>query len=176
MGVVVGWVNDVTLMLGCALGISDLLTALVLVAAGTSIPDTFASKIAATNDASADNSITNVTGSNSVNVFLGLGLPWTMGALYWHFEEGSEEWKQKCCSFDPELVKEYNGGLILSGESIGLPTATFLTLSLMGAVLLTIRREFCGGELGGTWRKTSIIFLLSGYVSVILSVATQAEE
>ena len=24
-----------------------------------------------------------VTGSNCVNVFLGLGLPWTIGAIYW---------------------------------------------------------------------------------------------
>lgn len=30
----------------------------------------------------ADNSVGNVTGSNSVNVFLGLGLPWTMAAIY----------------------------------------------------------------------------------------------
>ena len=25
----------------------------------------------------------NITGSNSVNIFLGLGLPWTVGAIYW---------------------------------------------------------------------------------------------
>jgi len=25
----------------------------------------------------------NITGSNSVNVFLGLGLPWMLAALYW---------------------------------------------------------------------------------------------
>lgn len=33
-------------------------------------------------EATADNSVGNVTGSNSVNVFLGLGLPWTMAAIY----------------------------------------------------------------------------------------------
>ncbi len=31
----------------------------------------------------ADSSIGNVTGSNSVNVFLGLGLPWMIAAIYW---------------------------------------------------------------------------------------------
>ena len=31
----------------------------------------------------ADNAIGNVTGSNSVNVFLGLGLPWLIAAIYW---------------------------------------------------------------------------------------------
>ena len=33
----------------------------------------------------ADAAIGNVTGSNSVNVFLGLGLPWVMGSLYYSF-------------------------------------------------------------------------------------------
>lgn len=52
-------------------------------ALGTSLPDLFASKQAATKEKTADNSIGNVTGSNSVNVFLGLGLPWTIAAIYW---------------------------------------------------------------------------------------------
>lgn len=30
----------------------------------------------------ADAAVGNVTGSNSVNVFLGLGLPWVIGAIY----------------------------------------------------------------------------------------------
>lgn len=45
--------------------------------------DTFASKIAAINDDTADNSVGNVTGSNAVNVFLGVGIAWTMAAVYW---------------------------------------------------------------------------------------------
>jgi len=32
---------------------------------------------------SADNAIGNVTGSNGVNVFLGLGLPWVVASIYW---------------------------------------------------------------------------------------------
>ena len=51
-------------------------------ALGTSLPDTFASKAAAANEKNADNAIGNVTGSNSVNVFLGLGLPWVIAAFY----------------------------------------------------------------------------------------------
>ena len=49
---------------------------------GTSLPDLFASKLAATSEKYADNAIGNVTGSNSVNVFLGLGLPWLIAAIY----------------------------------------------------------------------------------------------
>jgi solute carrier family 8 (sodium/calcium exchanger) len=49
---------------------------------GTSLPDTFASKQAAQQSKNADSAIGNITGSNSVNVFLGLGLPWIIGAVY----------------------------------------------------------------------------------------------
>ena len=48
-----------------------------------SSPDTFASKTAAIEDETADNSVGNVTGSNAVNVFLGIGIAWTMAAIYW---------------------------------------------------------------------------------------------
>jgi len=52
------------------------------VSIGTSLPDLFASKVAAIKEQYADNAVGNVTGSNSVNVFLGLGLPWLVAALY----------------------------------------------------------------------------------------------
>ena len=55
---------------------------LPLVALGTSLPDTFASKVAAINEDSADAAIGNITGSNSVNVFLGLGIPWVVACIY----------------------------------------------------------------------------------------------
>ena len=59
------------------------MTAITFVALGTSLPDLFASKQAAQQEKTADSCIGNVTGSNSVNVFLGLGLPWVMAAIYW---------------------------------------------------------------------------------------------
>ena len=62
------------------LGWPDAVTAITLVALGTSLPDTFASMTATVEDDNADAAITNVTGSNSVNVFLGLGLPWAVAA------------------------------------------------------------------------------------------------
>ena len=57
-------------------------TAITFVALGTSLPDTFASKAAAVNEKTADNAIGNVTGSNSVNVFMGLGIPWMIASIY----------------------------------------------------------------------------------------------
>ena len=39
--------------------------------------------MAALQDQCADASIGNVTGSNAVNVFLGLGVAWSVAAVYW---------------------------------------------------------------------------------------------
>merc|ERR1712187_727188 len=85
-------------LLGCSIGIPPDICAITLVALGTSLPDTFASKIAAVQDNTADNSIGNITGSNSVNVFLGLGMPWTLAAIYWLAAEPigkGGEWEQR---------------------------------------------------------------------------------
>lgn len=79
IGILTMVVGDVAKIMGCTFGVSDLLTAITFVALGTSLPDTFASMTAADQDENADAAIGNVTGSNSVNVFLGLGLPWVFG-------------------------------------------------------------------------------------------------
>lgn len=75
-------VGEVAGALGCTLGLKDSVTAITLVALGTSLPDTFASMTAAKTSEYADSAVGNVTGSNSVNVFLGLGLPWVIAAYY----------------------------------------------------------------------------------------------
>merc|ERR1711992_24739 len=82
IGLIVIVVGDLAGIFGCLVGLKDEITAITFVALGTSLPDTFASKIAAVNEKTADNSIGNVTGSNSVNVFLGLGMPWIIAAIY----------------------------------------------------------------------------------------------
>lgn len=112
IGVVTAVIGDVASHFGCTLGIKDSVTAIVFVALGTSIPgnsltdiephwteesnafsstplhsstDTFASKVAAIQDKYADASVGNVTGSNAVNVFLGIGVAWTIAACYHAF-------------------------------------------------------------------------------------------
>jgi len=81
-------VGDVAAIFGCLVGLKDSIVAISFVALGTSLPDTFASMIAAKNSKTADDAIGNVTGSNSVNVFLGLGLPWLIAAIYWESKVG----------------------------------------------------------------------------------------
>lgn len=105
IAVLTALVNDVASIFGCLVGLKDSVTAITyklkfffiylynlltkntlkkkrFVALGTSLPDTFASAIAARKEKSADNAIGNITGSNSVNVFMGLGLPWLIVSIY----------------------------------------------------------------------------------------------
>merc|ERR1719145_432876 len=91
IGGVTAVVGDLAEMLGCVCGMPDAVTAVTLVALGTSLPDTFASKTAAEQDQFADASIGNVTGSNSVNVFLGIGLPWMVGSIFWTTQGGHSD-------------------------------------------------------------------------------------
>ena len=82
IGLITAIVGSVAGLLGCVVGLDPSITAITFVAVGTSVPDTFASMTAAQTSEYADAAIGNVTGSNSVNVFLGLGLPWVISAMY----------------------------------------------------------------------------------------------
>lgn len=89
-GIALGFIACLTILIeqtatlvGCTMGLDPKVTAITFVALGTSLPDTFASKQAAQEEETADMAIGNVTGSNSVNVFLGLGLPWLVAAIYY---------------------------------------------------------------------------------------------
>lgn len=83
IGGITAVVGEIAGLMGCVIGLKPGVTAITFVAVGTSLPDTFASKKAATDDRYADAAIGNITGSNSVNVFLGLGLPWCMAIWYY---------------------------------------------------------------------------------------------
>lgn len=132
IGVLTAFVGDLASHFGCTIGLRDSVTAISLVALGTSIPDTFASKVAAQNDKYADSSIGNVTGSNAVNVFLGIGVAWSLAAFV-HWGRGS--------TFEVQP-----GNLAFS-------VTIFCVCALISCVVLLIRRnKACGGELGGPRR------------------------
>uniref|UniRef100_H2Z6E8 Calx-beta domain-containing protein n=1 Tax=Ciona savignyi TaxID=51511 RepID=H2Z6E8_CIOSA len=80
-------VGDLAGIFGCLVNLKSTVNALPFVALGTSLPDLCASRILAKSEPHADNSIGNVTGSNSVNVFLGLGLPWVIASVYWKVKQ-----------------------------------------------------------------------------------------
>ncbi|XP_068455625.1 sodium/calcium exchanger 1-like [Clinocottus analis] len=89
IGLLTAFIGDLASHFGCTVGLKDSVTAVVFVALGTSVPDTFASKVSAIQDQYADASIGNVTGSNAVNVFLGIGVAWSIAAVY-HYSKGQE--------------------------------------------------------------------------------------
>lgn len=139
-------IGDLASLLGCSMQISDLQTAITLVAMGTSLPDTFASRTAALQDEYADASIGNVTGSNSVNVFLGIGLPWMIGASYWQVIGPTDAWKAKY----PDLLSVYpDGGFIVRSTGLAFSVAVFSCCAVVCFAILIARRQFLGGELGG---------------------------
>ena len=131
-------------------------TAITFVALGTSLPDTFASMQAARGDKWADNSIGNVTGSNSVNVFFGLGLPWLIGAVYWAASGATPAWHER---FGPggdfelpaDLYAEYStsGAFIVRSGELGISVIVFTICAILTIGLILLRRQFGGQELGG---------------------------
>lgn len=82
IGVVTAVVGQYANLFGCVMNVKPSITAITFVALGTSLPDTFASMAAAQAEKYADSAVGNVTGSNSVNVFLGLGLPWVIAVIW----------------------------------------------------------------------------------------------
>ena len=91
IGLLTAVIGELAGMFGCSIGLEESITAITFVALGTSLPDTFASAQAAMAEEYADAAIGNVTGSNAVNVFLGLGLPWMLSSIYWYMQGDSDE-------------------------------------------------------------------------------------
>merc|ERR1719220_1772089 len=129
IGLCTAVIGDVAGHLGCFIFLKDSVNAIAFVALGTSVPDTFASKVAAIQDEYADNSVGNVTGSNAVNVFLGIGIAWSMAAIYW---------AAKGETFDVKV------------GSLGFSVTIFCVEALIAIMVLLLRRNpAVGGELGG---------------------------
>lgn len=152
IGLVTAIIGDVAAIFGCCLGIKAMGTAITFVALGTSLPDTFASKTAAQQDPHADASVGNVTGSNSVNVFLGLGMPWTIGAIYWA-AGANDEWRRKFGPGTephlkiPEAFRE--GAFIVQAGDLAFSVTVFSICAVLCVAILAARRRLFGGELGG---------------------------
>mmetsp|Transcript_83514 Transcript_83514/g.145161 ORF Transcript_83514/g.145161 Transcript_83514/m.145161 type:complete len:517 (-) Transcript_83514:48-1598(-) len=71
---------DAATRFGCIAGIPTLFMGLVFLAAGTSIPDAFAS-MGAAKRGEGDMAVSNALGSNIFDILLGLGLPWLISLM-----------------------------------------------------------------------------------------------
>jgi len=153
-------ISDLAELFGCVLGITDDVTAIIFVALGTSMPDLFASLSAAKEDETADASIVNVTGSNSVNVFLGLGLPWTIGAIYWALKTNTAEWEMR---YPEHRRVEGGAAFVVESRNLGFCVLVFGAACIVALFLLFLRRHMLGAELGGPFVPkvaTSAAFML----------------
>jgi len=153
---------DFAELFGCVTGVQDSITAITFVALGTSMPDLFASRTAAIEDDTADASIVNVTGSNSVNVFLGIGIPWVIASVYWASVSPTELWLEK---YADEFLDEYkNGAFIVKGGDLGFSVIVFVIAACFALGLLRLRRTYFDGELGGNngpkWMSAVLLFML----------------
>lgn len=163
IGLLTAVVGDLAALLGCVLDIGSAITAITLVALGTSLPDTFASRQAAVQDPTADASVGNVTGSNSVNVFLGLGMPWTLGALFWTIGGADATWNERFQDKDFIVGTSWTGGaFVVEAGGLAFSVMVFSCCAISCVILLAIRRRAFGGELGGPrcFAYLSSIFLV----------------
>jgi len=192
IGIVVVFIGDFAALMGCNMGLKDAITAITFVALGTSLPDAFASKAAAVGDPYADAAIGNVTGSNSVNVFLGLGLPWLLAAAFWSSCPGlgAPVTPEKIAAGDygscQDHVTTWYGkyivaellpadhplGFVVIAGDLGFSVIIFTVCAITCLVTLMLRRKMYGAELGGPKgpkNLTAVFFVLLWFTYVICS-------
>jgi solute carrier family 8 (sodium/calcium exchanger) len=160
IGLVTAYTGDLATLLGCSIGIDQKTTGATFVALGTSLPDLFASRIAITEEDYADNAIGNITGSNSVIVYVGLGLPWLIAALYWD-KPAPQSWIDKSTadgmgSVVSDIMSRNNGksGFIVGGGTeLGFNVAVYILFAGLSTLILVYRRYTVGGEAGGSYKN-----------------------
>ncbi|XP_010914460.1 magnesium/proton exchanger 1 isoform X3 [Elaeis guineensis] len=146
-------VTQLTDQISCVTGINPYVIAFTALASGTSWPDLVASKIAAERQVTADSAIANITCSNSVNIYIGIGIPWLIDTTY------------NLAVYHEPLYIQNAGGLSFS-------LLVFFVTSACCIAVLVLRRLIFGAELGGprlwAW-VTSVYFMFLWIVFVVLS-------
>ena len=175
IGALTALIGDLAGHMGCCMGLLPSVTAITFVALGTSLPDTFASAQAAVKELHADSSIGNITGSNSVNVFLGLGLPWAAAAIYWAvYGEANEGMWRKRYAEEPWYTSDTPVGFAVPAGNLAYSVSVFSTAAVMCLAVIVLRRKTIGYELGGPivlqW-ITAIFFVGLWFGYIYLSIA-----
>jgi solute carrier family 8 (sodium/calcium exchanger) len=180
IAVVTALVSDMANLVGCCLDILPETCAITFVALGTSLPDTFASMTAAMMDPYADASIGNVTGSNSINVFMGIGLAWSLAAFKWQIGEPNDTWMKGFSQLTDDAKKNVVDFLdndptkavfITPAGSIWFNLMVFSLNALCAVWHLAARRAKYGGELGGPKKAQyfSAVFLIGQWFLYIIA-------
>nr|XP_011458732.1 PREDICTED: magnesium/proton exchanger [Fragaria vesca subsp. vesca] len=144
-------VTQLTDLISCVTGINPYVIAFTALAAGTSWPDLVASKIAAERQLTADSAIANITCSNSVNIYVGIGVPWLIDTAYNYIV------------YNEPLRIENAAGLSFS-------LLVFFATSVGCIAVLVIRRLTLGAELGGPklWAWITFVFFMLLWITFVV--------
>ncbi|XP_071105716.1 sodium/calcium exchanger 3-like isoform X1 [Haliotis cracherodii] len=159
IGLLTALISDLASIFGCLIGLSPTITAITFVALGTSMPDTFASRQAAMMERFADSSIGNINGSNSVNVFLGLGFPWLIATIYWQI---------KGVQF-----KVAKGSLVFSVILYTISSVVAISVLLLRRNLPVMGKAELGGPKAGKIGSAIFVFLMWVLYIVLSSLQAQ---
>ncbi|PSR94755.1 Magnesium/proton exchanger like [Actinidia chinensis var. chinensis] len=146
-------VTQLTDLISCVTGINSYVIAFTALAGGTSWPDLVASKIAAERQTTADSAIANITCSNSVNIYIGIGIPWLIDTAY-------------------NFIAYREPLRINNAKGLSFSLLVFFATSVGCIAVLVFRRLTLGAELGGprlwAW-VTSVYFMSLWLIFVVLS-------
>lgn len=141
LSVLTAIVREVANIMSCEMGLKPGITAITFIAIGFSFSDALASMTAARDSPYADSAVGNITGYNTVNVLLGLGIPWVIAAV--HKRNNNEVYK-------------------MPSKGLDLSVIVFVGVSLVGLAINIFRRCYVKGELGGsTFGRALSAFLLT---------------
>ncbi|KAJ6723413.1 SODIUM/CALCIUM EXCHANGER [Salix koriyanagi] len=135
--------TKLTDIISCVTGINAYVIAFTVLASGTSWPDLVASKIAAERQTTADSAIANITCSNSVNIYVGIGIPWLIDTAYNFFV--------------------YNEPLrIQNAAGLSFSLLVFFCASIGCIAVLVFRRLTLKAELGGPrfWAWVTFVYFM----------------
>jgi len=166
MAVIIVLIADSAANLGCSLGVPDALTAITVVTVGTSMPDVFASWLAAKCEPYADGVLIEILGSISANMFMGLGVSWSVGAIYWRAKGPTEEWREQY----PSHAASSDGYFVVRKGGLLFSVVVIFAWAAVCILVLFLRRRLLGGELGGPrcWKVGTALFLCALWVMYLV--------
>mmetsp|Transcript_12344 Transcript_12344/g.31144 ORF Transcript_12344/g.31144 Transcript_12344/m.31144 type:complete len:174 (+) Transcript_12344:781-1302(+) len=140
IGIFTYFAVDASTRLGCLMGLDETVMGLIVLAAGTSVPDAMGS-IAVAKDGMGDMAVANAVGSNTFDILLGLGFPWFIWATF----------KGEPIHFTADSIKHLNFAIAI------------LCTCLVGYLCIIVGNRW-------TLTKNVGFFLLFSYVFVIFLI------
>jgi Ca2+/Na+ antiporter len=139
----------------CLLNFNNCIAGLILVSIGCAIPEIVTSVSAASDKtrANCDDVFLPVVASNSANIFIGLGLPWTIAAIHRYVNDDGPIYLGKYEAFDVFFV-----------------TITFVVGSLLAFLIFGCRRGCLNVDIGGSHfsRFCSSCMLFTIWITFVL--------